>query len=325
MSDEKHDAARIRRHLQALRQAAWLGEARRWWPSYLFHFTDVLNAVNILEGGKLVCRSQAKMAKDIASAQVINQTDAAWKDYVRLYFRPRTPTQFHNEGFRPCQQPGALHAHCPMPIFLLFDAAALLTREATRFSDGNLAAANPRIGDDAVFFESIPFEMVYHNSRVDESNKRSIVYHRHAEVLVPNELDLHGLRWVACRTEAEMRTLRQLLSRRTWQRFLGRVKVVRPLFFRQRTFVEDAELDQNKVTIRFNRSSTVPGPFRVQLTIVDFTADKRYYWRDDPYSARDTLQVAVPQLGPATPYEARLTLDDSIAYADTFLPEEEVF
>lgn len=53
MTTSKKDATRIRRHLDALRNAPWLGEARRWWPSYLFHFTDIENALSILVDGKL--------------------------------------------------------------------------------------------------------------------------------------------------------------------------------------------------------------------------------------------------------------------------------
>lgn len=36
-----------------------------------------------------------------------------------LYFRPRTPTQFHNEGIRPPLQRGQSGAHCPVPIFFV--------------------------------------------------------------------------------------------------------------------------------------------------------------------------------------------------------------
>ena len=64
----KPDADRILRHLEALKQTAWLGEARAWWPNYLFHFTDLENAAAILEEGKLLARSRRAMLTDSASA-----------------------------------------------------------------------------------------------------------------------------------------------------------------------------------------------------------------------------------------------------------------
>jgi hypothetical protein len=325
MTAGKKDAARIKRHLETLRNAPWLGPARKWWPNYLFHFTDITNAVSILEGGKLVCRSQRPMTKDIASSEIIDQTEQAWKNYVRLYFRPRTPTQFHNEGFRPLTDLGRLQAHCPMPVFFLFDAETLLTHETTRFSDGNVAVASPIVGKDAAFLEAIPFQKVYHDSWLDEAEKRSIIYHRHAEVLVPSQLDLAALKWIACRTEAELRTLRELLSPRNWNRFAPRIKIRRQLFYRSRTFVEEAELEQQKVTLQFNRSSTTPGPFSVRLDIKNLDSGKSYFWMSGQYTANRTLRVAIPQLTNPTSYEVRLTLDGLIAFADTFELEGRVF
>jgi hypothetical protein len=62
MNGLKRDAAKIKSHLTQLRKATWLGQARLWWPEYVYHFTDITNAVSIIKCGKLLCRSQAKMA-----------------------------------------------------------------------------------------------------------------------------------------------------------------------------------------------------------------------------------------------------------------------
>ena len=48
---QKPDAGRISRFLTDLKKEAWLGIARRWRPNYLFHFTDIQNAVSILKTG----------------------------------------------------------------------------------------------------------------------------------------------------------------------------------------------------------------------------------------------------------------------------------
>jgi hypothetical protein len=319
------DIERIKRHLKALRAAPWLGQARKWWPDYLFHFTDISNAVRILQDGELVCRSRSKMARDIASSQVISQTGDAWKDHVRLYFRPRTPTQYHNEGFRPSNCFSPLQAHCPMPIFFLFDSESLLTLPQACYSDGNLAVDHPKVGDDAAFLESIPFEKVFHDSWLTEDEKRNIIYHRHAEVLVPDKLDLHALRWICCRTEAELCTLRHLLSANKLKKHIQKVKIGKTLYHRRWTFVESAELEQRLVTVRFNRSSQAKGPFSAHLRIQAFKTRSCYEWRNESYIADDLLKVSIPQLPEYTPYEARLSLDDALAYADNFLTADSLY
>ncbi len=69
-----------------------------WWPKYVYHFTDVNNAVRIIRSGSLYSRSECLrlnlMAVDNANVEVIQQTQREHLDFVRLYFRPRTPTQF---------------------------------------------------------------------------------------------------------------------------------------------------------------------------------------------------------------------------------------
>jgi hypothetical protein len=210
----KPDAARIAARLQALKEEPWLGPARAWWPDYLFHVTDVQNAAGILTSGRLLsralCEETGAMVVDNASEQILAGTDPAWQGFVRLYFRPKTPFQYQTEGFRPIGQRGSLQAYCPMPVVFLFDAVAVLTRADTLFSDGNLAVANVGVGDDAAFFEMLPFEDIYHSSPLSEAEKRSIVYHRHAEVVIPDELDLSALRRIWCRSPAEQQTLQIL-------------------------------------------------------------------------------------------------------------------
>lgn len=75
----KPSADVIRSHIKALKSSSWLGESRKWWPDFLFHFTDIQNATKILELGKLVCRKTFEetglMVTDNASPNVISQTD----------------------------------------------------------------------------------------------------------------------------------------------------------------------------------------------------------------------------------------------------------
>lgn len=76
-----------------------------WWPLYLYHFTDVHNAISIIDKeyifGRKLANDENLMTSDNASSNVIEITDERVLRYARLYMRPKTPTQFHNEGHKP--------------------------------------------------------------------------------------------------------------------------------------------------------------------------------------------------------------------------------
>ena len=167
-----------------------------WWPKYIYHFTDVQNAVNIIQSGHLFNRSEAirqhLMAVDNASPEIIRQTHTEYQQFVRLYFRPRTPTLFCNEGIRPINQRVLDGAHCPIPIYFCFDAISVLSRDDCQYSDGNMGSPRANYSGNEKFFCSIPFNLVFHNGAIrTEEDKDEIIFRRHAEVLVPNTLYLN--------------------------------------------------------------------------------------------------------------------------------------
>jgi hypothetical protein len=180
---QESEIQQIRRHLDQLRDSTWLDRECQWWPNYLFHCTDLSNVVNILRQGEMVSRTQVvttgQLAMDIASPQVIAQTNPQWQGYVRLYFRPKTPTQFHNEGFRPLDQL-SLGAHCPVPVYLIFNSIPILSRSDSLFTSGNLGSSGTVPSGDVDFLRQIPFEQVDHEGPFDSSVNPSITYHRNA-------------------------------------------------------------------------------------------------------------------------------------------------
>jgi hypothetical protein len=321
----KADSKKIQEHINGLKEQLRLGEARSWWPRFLFRFDDIAAAAKILNEGRLLCRNSAKalgvMGVDCASPEVIKATAEKWKQYVRLYFRPRTPTQYHSEGFRPSDR-RELGSHCPVPVVMLFDALDILTREDTQFSDGNLAARKARTGGDAAFLRRIPFKDVYHEGPFDASEKADIIFHRHAEVIVPNELELSPLRYIGCRTQAEYETLLHLLdpeARRAWSVKMG---AKANLHYRFWTFVEEVELTRERIRFQFNPSSRTPGPFRASLQIQEDATGGKYAWKSDGYIAKSTLGINLRGLSHPESYKARLELDGNLAYANHYQDEE---
>jgi hypothetical protein len=288
----------------------------------LFRFEDIRAAAHILNEGRVLSRAAAlasgAMITDCASPEVIASTADEVKRFVRLYFRPRTPTQYDSEGFRPstCY---VLGAHCPAPVVMLFDAVDVLTRVDTRFSNGNLAA-NAVTGDDAAFLESLPFEMIYHDTWFDPPQRATIVFHRHAEVIVPDELELSPLRFVGCRTQAEYETLLHLLTakaREEWSAKIG-LGTKANLHYRHWTFVEQVELTSEKVRFRFNPSSKTPGPFSARVTIHETETNTRYVWEGNSYFATSALEMNLQSLKYPDSYTVRMELDGHLAYSNGY-------
>lgn len=211
----KRDAAAIEQHMRTLAQQPWLGAGRAGWPLHLFRIDDVLAAAEILNGGTIHSRRQAErlgvLGHDSASATVIENSPEWCKECVRLYFRPKTPTEHESEGFRPVTR---LHwgAHRPMPVVFVFDAISILTADSTVFTDGNAGRGRHNRGNDAAFLKQIPFEKVYHTGAFRSDERDEIVFRRCAEVLVPDRLSLASLKHVFCRSPAEYETLFSLLD-----------------------------------------------------------------------------------------------------------------
>ena len=203
----KPDAREILEFMGGLQSSLRLRGVRRWWPKWIYRSDHVENAARILNGGVLLSRARAELAgciaKDSGSQRHIAEMTPRQRDYVRLYFRPRTPTQFANEGIRPSRMI-RYGAHMPVPVYFLF-SARLLAERGVSFTRGRLTSLT-EVGRTAAFLRSIRFADVYHDSGVGRpgSTRRGDILHaRNAEVLVADELLLDYLRLVVCRSEAE--------------------------------------------------------------------------------------------------------------------------
>jgi len=172
MTSLKPDADQIKSVLNNLAKQDWVRRTeRRWWPQFLFHYTDIRNAVQILREGYLYSRKHLKNENkpviSSGSPPVLAVTKIAIKDSVRLYLRPKTPTQYYSEGIRSqttLAQSKFPQAHCPVPVFFLFDSAKILAHSDCRFSDGNLASRNAHIFATASELEQLPWRKIYHTA-----------------------------------------------------------------------------------------------------------------------------------------------------------------
>lgn len=154
-------------------QKKLLRDELKWWPDYLYHFTDVHNASNILYSGWVYSREQAVnqhiMVSDNASRAVIEATRDDNKCYGRLYFRPLTPTQFHNEGYKPLEiRNSDINACCPVPVFLCFNANETLNYPGTIFAERGISGNRHNIKAGINEFQKLDFSKIYHEGITKE-------------------------------------------------------------------------------------------------------------------------------------------------------------
>lgn len=289
-----------------------------WWPKYVYHFTDVHNAVAILKSGCLFSRNEARrrglMEVDNASAEIIQRTKLEHLSYARLYFRPRTPTQFRNEGIRPINQRELGGAHCPIPIYFCFDALTVLARDDTEFSNGNVGSASSFHSCERDFFFQIPFDLVFHNGAFLPEQRDKIIFHRNAEVLIPTSLPLEpALKFVACRSTAERQTLLHLLPVDLHQQWMPYIRLgEQGLFERRWTYVEEAVTVDDKLTFRFNPNARASGPFQVSFAYHEADEDSARVWQGEKTALNNLLTLRISN---ATRGIVTLHLDDALAFA----------
>lgn len=314
--------------------------AVHWWPHYAYHYTDVRNAVNILESGMLYCRTRATeldvMRNDNASRQVIDMTSPETSSFVRFYFRPLTPTQYYNEGFKHwgLRYDGDPNANVPVPVFFFFNLEQLLVDERTRFSEGSEAGGGSPVlrGEDA--FAALNFDMIYRNgpylSQDHEEKKREGSY-RQSEILYPEMYPIRqSLAGIVCRNSEEKMTLLNLLKERSnrlftyWQ---PRIRVMnKDLYYNNGLYIAECALHDSDFSITF--SDAYPrkkyAQYRKENLRINACASfewlhreetlyrKDLDWEVDYFDAGQVTFHGVPEMKKAQELAVRISLDNQL-------------
>jgi hypothetical protein len=335
---KKKDAEGFRQKLESLKQEPWLGTARSWWTDFLFHYTNITNMVKILSSGKLLSRGEALAQgiefADSASSEIIQHTSPLLRKHVRFYFRPRTPAFYQIEGIKPKSNSSRQRysAHCPVPVYLLFDATELLAMSESKFSNGNLAHHDARRFSDAESFDPLPFQLIYHDSELlDETMKRQVIFHRQAEVIIPKEVSLTHLKRIWCRSEAEYETLRYLLPIDIWQKYKDKItaRTDQSLFNRRWIYVEKVEMNSKEIVIIFHpcSDSRDVGPFQMRIEIIEQSTGMIYSWewRRDTLKTREFKEsFSLTKLTSPDAYSVKFYIDDDLVYAGSYRSEDDI-
>ncbi|PJF23271.1 MAG: hypothetical protein CUN56_01795 [Phototrophicales bacterium] len=299
----KRDARAFRRYIADLRAEPWLAD-RYWWTYYLFYFADVHEIV------KLLIDNTLKPARE-------KPTPNSWDHLVRLYFRPRTPDLFRQEGIRPEDQ--LPDNHCPIPVYLLFDLEAVITLAEARFSEASLMTTK-KTYSSASSFRDLPFHLIYHDKWLKLEERDEVLAARHAQVILPHELDLtRYVRHIWCRSTAEYETLYYLLpeeARLQWgDKITARTDY--ELFNRRWAYVEKTVLSAEGALFTFNQR---PEFKKEDLGIFDVRAeliikDTLHPIHLGEMSIERDVALDFSTYDTASGYTLRLYLDNTLAYA----------
>lgn len=232
-----------------------------WWPNFAYHYTDITNAVGILKSGKLYSRKNAKklnlMNNDNASRQVIDITNTAIIDSVRLYFRPLTPTQYYNEGFKhkDIRYHGDEYANVPVPVFFAFDLEKVLSIPGVKFSEGSQAGTGNPLKSGVEEFSKLDFDKIYsdgYSENFEEENK-----FRHSEIVCSDSLDISEcLNSILCRNIVEKTSLLNMLKNadyKAYNFYKDRIKVCKEnMFEKNGLFINNIIMYDNILTFEFS-------------------------------------------------------------------------
>ena len=228
------------------------------------------------------------MMNDNASRQVIDMTAQKTASYVRFYFRPLTPTQYHNEGFkhRDLRYDGDPNANVPVPIFFFFHLEQLLSDPNTCFSEGSEAGGGVPVlkGEDA--FANLDFEMIYRNGPYisqDSENRKREGSLRQSEILYPDMFQINGfLAGIVCRNAEERTTLLNLLkdkSNRLFSYWQPRIRVInKDLYYNNGLFIESCGLHGTDFSIIFSDAYPRKRYANKNISGLQLKASARFEW-----------------------------------------------
>lgn len=126
---------------------------------YIYHFTHLFNAIDIIKERKILSRHKAEGKFANAAGNLVARRDTA-HNFARFYYRPQTPTQFYNEclgwdNFLITSYGKSYYSQarnlglpkCPIPIFFKFDLKEVLMNMSDKcyYSTGNMQTNRARV------------------------------------------------------------------------------------------------------------------------------------------------------------------------------------
>ena len=187
---------------------------------YVYHFTHMFNAIEIIRSRKILSRNRASelgLLKYDAAGSVVHRSEKA-HPYARFYYRTGTQTQFYNECLG--KQRGTKYFSraesnglpmCPMPVFFRFDLQEILTKNAENcyYSTGNMQTSWASVYKVLEEPNNIDYLNLYSTGWSKEVQEK-----KQQEFLVKNEFDFSDLKdyQIICYDQEETEILKDIFK-----------------------------------------------------------------------------------------------------------------
>lgn len=179
-----------------------LHEQGRSKAGFIFHYTHVANAIQVLKDQALKSRYRARQLNN--SAGTVWQSNTKPRPYARFYFRPRTPNQFYNENLGLIHRPRDYHYQrwegmdypkCIFPVFFRVNLYGLLSFSDLdiKISNGNMQRRHTRFSSIEEMISVFNFSDVFHDRPFQYNEKERVMNAREQELLIRDELNLRTL------------------------------------------------------------------------------------------------------------------------------------
>jgi hypothetical protein len=204
-------------------------------------------------------------------------------------------------------------------VFLLFDSKEILIRDDCQFSEGNLASMGVQgLRSTAAELKFFDFKRIYHDS---PHHEKTINFHKNAEVVILNELDLSALKFIVCRSPAEKESLLNLLPSSIFTRWSSKIVIDTKVnfFFRRWCFLQTTELTAKYAAFNFSPDTTEPGPFHL---IVKRSGSEEKIFNNNDFYANDEVVFTFPD--EVLVYEIEVELDGNVIYSGRFDGSDEI-
>lgn len=185
------------------------------------HYTDITNLYKIIKTGKLLSRNRAIELgfTDAADHNVLSHTNYHIMNYVRFFYKEKTPTIYKNEGIKLDNS----NPHMPIPVLLLFDEKIIQHPEVAYLSGGG---GNPNSIFTRDISTALNFDwcVIFYRGPIprydneipsigNDSSGASITNKKNAEFLYPTEIDTKYIRKIIFRAPADKKMAEEILGR----------------------------------------------------------------------------------------------------------------
>ena len=172
----------------------------------LFHMTDIMNLKKIIHDEKLYSRLHPKNQSviDSANPHVIQHTNDKYKQFVRFYYKEKTPTYYNMEGILKEKTQG----HIPIPCLLIFNLD-ITKLQPSRLANGNVSSVYTKVRDTHLsildgYIYDMPWDRILGRGYYENEDYAEETRVRNAEFLIKDEVSLHMVDKIIFRSGCEL-------------------------------------------------------------------------------------------------------------------------